>query len=149
MKIAVASDHAGYPLKDLVVDLVGKLGHVVVDLGAHQIDKDDDYPDYARYVGQAIQHGQADRGILLCGSGIGAGVAANKLKGVRAGVCHDAYSARQCVEHDDVNVLCLGARIVGISLAEDLIRTFLAATYSGGTRHARRLEKINAMEQAG
>ena len=149
MKIAIASDHAGYPLKEPTVKLLQSIGHEVLDLGAHRLDPDDDYPDYARYVGQAIQHQQAERGILICGSGIGACVAANKLKGVRAGVCHDTYTAHQSVEHDDVNVLCIGARIIGVCLAEEVVRKFVGAAFSGEARHARRLEKINAIEAAG
>lgn len=146
MKIAIACDHGGFPLKQIVIDTVKALGHEAVDLGAHQLDPEDDYPDFARYVGQAIQHRQARRGILVCGSGVGAAVAANKLQGVRAGLCHDTYSARQAVEHDDVNVLCLGARVVGEALALELVRTFLHAGFSNDDRHRRRLEKIQAME---
>ena len=117
------------------------------DLGSHQLEPDDDYADYARYVGQAIQHGQADRGVLLCGSGVGACVAANKIKGVRAGLCHDTYSAHQGVEHDDMNVLCLGARIIGPTTACELVKHFLAATFQGHEpRFVRRLEKVNAIE---
>ena len=149
MKIAIASDHAGFPLKGPMAKLLKSLGHEVLDLGAHQFDPDDDYPDYARYVGQAIQHQQAERGILICGSGIGACVAANKMDGVRAGVCHDTYTAHQSVEHDDVNVLCVGARIIGICIAEEVVRSFVGAAFSGEERHARRLEKINAIEAAG
>ena len=149
MKIAIACDHGGFPLKDEIAELVNSLGHEVADLGAHQLDPRDDYPDFARYVGQAIQHGQAQRGILICGSGVGACVAANKLKGVRAGLCHDTYSAAQCVEHDDVNVLCLGARVVGVALAQELVRAFVSAEFSAEERHARRLEKVQAIESAG
>ncbi len=149
MKVAIACDHGGFALKAALVELVRELGHEVLDLGAHQLDPADDYPDFARYVGQAIQHGQARRGILLCGSGVGASVAANKLASVRAAVCHDCYSARQGVEHDDMNVLCLGARIIGIELARDLVRAFLNAGYSGESRHGRRLEKIKALEELG
>ena len=149
MIIAVACDHGGYPLKAELVQLLESLGHEVRNLGAHELDPADDYPDYARYVGQAIQHGHADRGVIICGSGVGACVAANKMKGVRAGLCHDTYSARQCVEHDDVNVLCLGARIVGVELARVLIRAFISTVFSGEERHTRRLEKVNAIEAAG
>lgn len=149
MIIAVACDHGGYPLKAELVQLLESLGHEVRNLGAHELDPADDYPDYARYVGQAIQHGHADRGVIICGSGVGACVAANKLKGVRAGLCHDTYSARQCVEHDDVNVLCLGARIIGVELARELIRAFISTVFSGEERHTRRLEKVNAIEAAG
>ena len=148
MKMAIACDHGGYVLKAPIVALLKRLGHEVLDLGAHQLDPADDYPDFARYVGQAIQHRQADRGVLICGSGVGACVAANKLKGVRAGVCHDTYSAHQCVEHDDVNVLCLGARIVGEALACELVEAFASAVFSGEPRHRRRLEKVEAIEAA-
>lgn len=149
MKIAVACDHGGFPLKDPVIAELKKLGFEVLDLGAHQYDAQDDYPDFARYIGQAIQHGQAERGILVCGSGVGACVAANKITGIRASVCHDIYSAHQGVEHDDMNILCLGARIVGESLALDLVGAFTQAKFSGEPRHRRRLEKVKAMDKAG
>ncbi len=149
MKIAIAADHGGFPLKAPIKDLLESLGHEVLDLGAHTYDKADDYPDFARYVGQAIQHKQADRGIVICGSGVGAAVAANKLKGVRACVCHDAYSAAQGVEHDDLNVLCLGARIIGDELMKVLVTAFADATFTGEDRHRRRLEKVVAMEASG
>lgn len=149
MKIAVACDHGGLALKAPLIQTLQELGHDVVDLGAHQLDPQDDYPDFARYVGQAIQHQQAERGILICGSGVGACIAANKLTGVRAGLCHDAYSARQGVEHDNMNVLCLGARVIGPELAKDLVRAFASAQFSGEARHLRRLEKIKAMEASG
>lgn len=148
MNVAVAADHGGFPLKQSVLDLVRQLGHQASDLGAHQLDAQDDYPDFARYVAQAIQHGQAQRGILICGSGVGASVAANKLPGVRAAVCHDVYSAHQGVEHDDMNVLCLGARVVGDQVAMELVKAFLAARFSGEPRHRRRLEKVIGMERA-
>jgi len=146
MKIAIAADHGGFEHKADLKALIESLGHEAIDLGAHEYDKADDYPDFARYVGQAIQHGQADRGILLCGSGIGASIAASKHKGVRAAVCHDTYSAGQGVEHDDMNVICIGARVVGIETARALVRSFLSAAYNGEERHARRLEKVNAIE---
>lgn len=146
MKVALAADHAGLPLKQEIADLVKSLGHEVLDLGAHQYDKDDDYPDFARYIGQTIQHGQAERGILLCGSGVGASIAATKMKGVRAAVCHDAYSAAQGVEHDDLNVLCLGSRIIGGAVADVLVRAFLGARFSGDARHQRRLDKVLGIE---
>lgn len=151
MKIAMAADHGGLPLKEGLAKLVESLGHEVLDLGAHQYDKDDDYPDFARYIGQAIQHGQAERGILLCGSGVGASIAATKMKGVRASVCHDAYSAGQGVEHDDMNVLCLGSRIIGPSTAEVLVKAFLAAEFigEGDNKYQRRLDKVLAIEEAG
>ncbi|MEM9295572.1 MAG: ribose 5-phosphate isomerase B [Planctomycetota bacterium] len=149
MKIAVACDHGGFELKEPVKALLGELGHEVLDLGAHQLDPSDDFPDFARYVGQALQHQQADRGVLICGSGVGAAIAACKLKGVRASVCHDVYSARQGVEHDDMNVLCMGARIVGVRLAEELVRAFAEAAFDPGDRFQRRLEKVLALEAHG
>ena len=149
MKVALAADHAGLPLKAEIAELVKSLGHEVLDLGAHQYDKDDDYPDFARYIGQAIQHGQAERGVLLCGSGVGASIAATKMKGVRAAVCHDAYSAAQGVEHDDMNVMCLGSRIIGGAVADVLVRAFLSASFSGEDRHQRRLDKVLGIEAAG
>jgi ribose 5-phosphate isomerase B len=148
MKIAIAADHGGYPLKGELAEQLKTSGHEVLDLGAHKLEPTDDYPDYARYVGQAIQNGHAQRGILICGSGVGACVAANKLKGVRAGLCHDSYSAHQGVEHDDMNVLCLGARIIGSALAEELVERFVSASFSGEERHSRRLEKVLAIESA-
>jgi len=148
MKIAVACDHGGFPLKKDVLDRLQSMGHEVADLGAHQLDPDDDYPDFARYVGQAIQHGHADRGVVICGSGVGACVAANKMGGVRASICHDTYSAAQGVEHDNINVLCLGARIVGVSLAKELVIAFVNATFNPEEQYARRLDKVNAIEAA-
>jgi len=145
MKIAVGTDHGGFPVKDLVVEAVRAAGHEVLDLGAFDA-QPVDYPDYALAVGRAVQRGEAERGIVLCGSGVGVCVAANKLRGIRAGVCHDVYSAHQAVEHDDLNVLCLGPRVVGPSLMVELITTFLAARFSGEERHARRLAKIAAIE---
>jgi len=148
MKIAIACDHGGFPMKATVVNVLMQLGHELVDLGAYTNDPLDDYPDFARYVGQAIQHKQADRAILICGSGVGACVAANKIKGVRASVCHDNYSAAQGVEHDDMNVLCLGGRIVGEEVAKLLVKAFVGAKFSGEERHRRRLEKVLAIEAA-
>jgi len=149
MKIAIAADHGGFPIKASIVELVKKLGHEPVDLGAHQYDAKDDYPDFARYVGQAIQHGQADRGIIICGSGVGACVAANKHKGVRASVCHDTYSARQGVEHDDLNVLCIGARVIGVELASAVVEAFINARFlAEESRFVRRLDKVIAIEKA-
>jgi len=147
MRIAVAADHAGYELKEtLRRDLQGA-GHEILDLGTRCPDQPDDYPDFAAALGQAIQTGQAARGVLICGSGVGASVAANKLPGVRAGLCHDTYSAHQGVEHDDMNVLVLGARVIGPALAWELVSAFLQATYTGEERHARRLAKIRALEE--
>jgi RpiB/LacA/LacB family sugar-phosphate isomerase len=146
MIVAIGSDHAGFPLKASVVAAVRQAGHQVLDLGTDS-EAPVDYPDYAVAVGRAIQGGQAARGVLLCGSGIGAAVAANKLRGIRAGVTHDPYSARQAVEHDDANVIALGARVIGPEQAADLVRTFLAAEFSGDERHLRRLAKIRAIEE--
>ncbi len=147
MRIAVGCDHAGWVLKATVMDAVRSQGHEVIDLGVHSPDPAD-YPDVAKAVGEALQTGAADRGVLLCGSGVGASVAANKLRGIRAAVCHDAYSAHQGVEHDDMNVLTLGARIIGPALVPELVRSFLAARFSGEERHVRRLRKVEAMEVA-
>jgi ribose 5-phosphate isomerase B len=148
MKVAFGCDHAGFALKKVLIEEAKKLGHQVVDCGAMN-DKPSDYPDFARAVGAAVVSGKADRGVLVCGSGVGAAVAANKVRGIRAGLCHDTYSAHQGVEHDDINVLCLGARIVGEALALELMRTFLQAVFSGEERHMWRLEKIRRMEAAG
>ena len=148
MKIAVACDHAGFPLKATVVDTVREAGHEVLDLGTNSTDPVD-YPDVTAAAGRAVQDGRAERAIVLCGSGVGAAVAANKLAGIRAGVCHDVYSAHQAVEHDDLNVLALGARVIGSALATDLVRAFLAARYTGDPRHARRLAKVQALEREG
>ena len=146
MRIAVGADHAGYPLNERVIALLKNLSHDVVDFGTHDGTQPDDYPDYAYKVAQSVHEGEAERGILICGSGVGASVAANKVKGVRACLCHDTYSARQGVEHDDINVLCLGARIIGIELALELVRAFLGAKFTGEERHVRRLKKIAAIE---
>lgn len=145
MRIAVAADHAGFPLKADVLDQIGRLGHVAIDLGTHSTTPVD-YPDVARAVGEAITQGGADRGILLCGSGIGASVAANKMRGIIAGVCHETYSARQGVEHDAMNVLALGARVIGPALVPDLVHAFLGATFTGEERHVRRLAKVRQLE---
>lgn len=148
MRIAIASDHGGFPLKSQLVELLRSMGHHVLDLGANQFEPHDDYADYAHHVGQAIQQNQADRGVILCGSGVGACIAANKHKGVRACLCHDTYSARQGVEHDDMNVLCLGARIIGSALAAELIKSFLSAAFIREERFVRRLEKVLAIERS-
>lgn len=146
MNVAVASDHAGFPLKNRVLQELEKAGHKVTDLGTHSTESVD-YPDYARAVAQAILAGQAERAVLMCGSGAGACVAANKFKGIRAATCHDSFSARQCVEDDDVNILCLGARVIGPELAVELVRDYIDARFSGLERHRRRLGKIAAFEQ--
>lgn len=145
MRVAVASDHAGFPLKEIALETLHRMGHEALDLGTNSSEPVD-YPDYAEKVGRAVQRGEVDRGILVCGSGVGAAVAANKMIGVRAGLCHDTYSARQCVEHDDVNVLVLGGRVVGSALAEVLIAAFIGASFGGEERHVRRLSKVAAIE---
>jgi ribose 5-phosphate isomerase B len=146
MRFAVAADHAGFPLKQTVIDELRRLGHAVDDLGTNGTDAVD-YPDIAEALALKVQRGDADRGIVLCGSGVGASVAANKIAGVRAAVCHDTYSAHQGVEHDDMNVLAIGARIIGPELALELVRAFAGATFSGEERHARRLKKVLAIEE--
>jgi ribose 5-phosphate isomerase B len=145
MKVAVAADHGGWPLKATVVDAIRAAGHEPVDLGTHSAEPVD-YPDFAAAAGRAVQRREVERAIVVCGSGVGAAVVANKLRGVRAGVCHDVYSAHQGVEHDDVNVLALGARVIGPALAEELVRTFLAARFTDEDRHRRRLAKVAAIE---
>ncbi len=147
MRIAVGSDHGGFPLNKRIVETLERAGHDVIDFGAHTGDQPDDYPDYARLVGECLQRGEAERAILLCGSGVGVAVAANKLRGVRACLCHDTYSARQGVEHDDMNVLVMGSRVIGVELARDLAKAFLDAKFSGEERHRRRLEKLRALER--
>ena len=145
MRIALGSDHAGYPLKDHLASWLAESGHAVYDLGTHNTDPVD-YPDYSAAVASAVLDGRADRGIIICGSGAGAAVAANKLNGIRASVAHDTYTAHQMVEHDDVNVLCLGARVIGSEVAMELITAFLQAKFSREDRHVRRVEKIKALE---
>jgi ribose 5-phosphate isomerase B len=145
VRVAVGCDHAGFPLKSIVLETVRRLGHEALDVGTSSSEPVD-YPDIAEAVGRAVVDGRCQRGIVLCGSGVGAAVAANKMNGVRSGVCHDAYSARQAVEHDDVNVLALGARVIGPALAESLVEAYLQATFSGEARHVRRLQKIAEIE---
>lgn len=149
MRIAIGADHGGYELKALLVELLEELGHDVEDVGAHAYVPTDDYPDYALVVGQRVAGDGADRGVVVCGSGVGACVAANKVRGVRASVCHDTYSAHQGVEHDDMNVLCLGARIVGVEVAREIAAAFVKASFSGEERHRRRLNKVIAIEAEG
>lgn len=146
MNIAIGSDHAGYSYKSLLAAELGAVGHTVIDVGTSGPESVD-YPDYAAAVGERIASGEAERGILVCGSAVGVCVVANKIPGVRAGVCHDTYSAHQCVEHDDVNVLCLGERVIGIELAREIVGRFLDARFSGEPRHQRRLDKLIAVEQ--
>jgi ribose 5-phosphate isomerase B len=147
MKVAVAFDHRGVKLRERLLAEVAALGHETVDLGTDKAEPPVDYPDKAREIGEAIRNGDAERALLVCGSGVGASVAASKLTGIRAATCHDTYSAHQGVEHDDMNVLCLGSEVVGPELAAELARTFLAARFDGGERHVRRLEKIEEMER--
>jgi ribose 5-phosphate isomerase B len=146
MKVAVAADHAGSPLLAPVVAELRRLGHETLDLGTHDAVTPDDYPDRAAELASTLKEGRAERGVLICGSGVGASVAANKVRGIRAALCHDTYSAHQGVEHDQMNVLCLGARVVGEALALELVRAFLAACISTEARHLRRVEKIAALE---
>jgi len=145
MKIVIGSDHAGFQLKVAVGDLLRSLNQEVLDVGAFN-ENPSDYPDFAEAVGRAILDRKAERGVLICGSGVGASVAANKLTGIRAAVCHDGYSAHQGVEHDDMNVLVLGSRIIGVKLAEDLVKAYLAAKFTNEDRHVRRLAKVKALE---
>lgn len=147
MIVAVGTDHAGFPLRGLVLDTIRGAGHEVLDCGAYALEPGDDYPDFAARVARAIIEGKAERGVLLCGSGVGASVAANKVPGIRSGLCHDTFSARQGVEDDDMNVLALGARVVGPAIAAELIRAFVGARFSGAARHRRRLEKVQRMER--
>jgi ribose 5-phosphate isomerase B len=149
MRVAVAFDHRGVKLRERVLDDVQGLGHELVDLGTDKSTPRIDYPDKAREIGEAIRAGDAERAVFVCGSGVGASVAASKLAGIRAAVCHDTYSARQGVEHDDMNVLCIGSGVVGGDLADELITAFLGAEFSGAERYRRRLEKIKAMEREG
>src|SRR5947209_16191117 len=145
MKIVIGSDHAGFALKNAMGDVLRGLGNAVLDVGAFN-ENPSDYPDFAEAVGRAVLDGRAERGVLICGSGVGASVAANKLVGIRAAVCHDTYSAHQGVEHDDMNVLVLGSRIIGVKLAEDLVKAFLGAKFTNEERHVRRLGKVKALE---
>jgi ribose 5-phosphate isomerase B len=147
MKVAVAFDHRGVHLRERVLETLGDGGHDVVDLGTDTDAVRIDYPDKAKELGEALQRGDAERGVLVCGSGVGAAVAACKMRGIRAAICHDAYSAHQGVEHDDMNVLCLGSEVVGPSLAADLVTTFLGATFDGGDRYVERLRKVELMER--
>ena len=146
MRVAIAADHGGFALKAPLIETLKQQGHDVLDLGAFNAERSD-YPDFAEAVGLALQHDQAERGIVICGSGVGACIAANKMRGIRACVCHDTYSAHQGVEHDDMNVVVLGARIVGQELASDLVRAFLAAKFNNGDRYIERLKKIERIQE--
>lgn len=145
MRVVLGSDHAGYELKQQILDYVKELGHEILDVGTHD-SSSVDYPDFAEAVGAAIINNKADRGILICGSGVGSVIAVNKIPGIRAGICHDCYSAHQGVEHDNMNVLVMGARIIAIALAQDLVKLFLDAQFTMESRHQRRLAKVKALE---
>jgi len=148
MKVAIGADHGGYELKSDIAKLLESLGHEVIDQGAHKFDPEDDFPDFAAPVAASVQAGKAERGIIICGSGVGATITANKFPGVRAGLCHDTYSAGQGGQHDDMNVLCLGARVVGVALAVDLVKSFINARLeSNEPRFQRRLDKVTAIEK--
>ena len=147
MRIALGADHAGYELKQHLAGMLAAAGVTVLDLGTHDTDPVD-YPDFAAAVGRAVVDGRADRGLVVCGSGAGASVAANKIRGVRAVVAHDTYTAHQAVEHDDVNVLCLGSRVIGRNVAEELVEAFIGARFSNEERHIRRLNKVKALEDS-
>jgi len=147
MRIAIGADHGGFPLNEQVIDELRAAGHDVLDFGTHDGAQPDDYPDYALKVGQSIQSGASEIAILICGSGVGASVAANKLRGIRAALCADTYSAHQSREHDDCNLLCLGARVIGVELALEIVRAFVAARFTGEERHRRRLAKVALMEK--
>jgi ribose 5-phosphate isomerase B len=146
MRIVLGSDHAGFEMKQKLIEQVRGLGYEILDLGTDST-LPVDYPDFAEAVGEAVRNGEAQRGILICGSGIGASVAANKIPGVRAGLSHDCYSAHQGVEHDDMNVLVMGSRVIGMELARDIVKSYLSAKYTGEERHARRLEKVKNLER--
>lgn len=145
MRVAVACDHGGFPLKTCVIEKIQQLGHEMIDLGTYNQERVD-FPDYAWKAGRAVLDGQADRAVVICGSGVGASIAANKLKGIYAGLCHDTYSAHQGVEHDNMNVLCLGARIIGVELAAEIVGSFLGAKFLNSGNYLRRFEKIKQME---
>ena len=149
MQLAVGADHAGFELKNLLIPWLQAAGHQVVDLGAHQLDNDDDYPDFAAAVAETVRSGGAERGLILCGSGVGASITANKVPGVRACICHDTYTAHQGVEHDDMNVVCVGARVIGPELSKEIITSFLSASFIPEPRFRRRLDKLIQVEKRG
>ncbi len=146
MIVVIGADHGGFPLKDDLSKLISDLSHEVLDIGAHVIDPLDDYPDYAKSVAETVASGKAHKGMMLCGSGVGAAITANKIKNVRASVCHDTYSAHQGVEHDDMNVLCVGSRVIGIELAREIVITFIKANFVPEEKYIRRLNKIKKLE---
>ena len=147
MELAIGADHAGFELKEQLVPWLRSLGHEVVDLGAHEMDPDDDYPDFAAAVAEVVQSGRFERGIVVCGSGVGASITANKVPGVRACLCHDTYTAHQGVEHDQMNVVCLGGRVIGIELSKEILAAFLSANFIPEPRFQRRLDKLIAVEK--
>jgi len=147
MIVALGTDHGGFALKDVLAAAIRNAGHQVIDCGAKSLDPEDDYPDFTAAVARAVLDGKAERGVVVCGSGVGAAIAANKFRGIRCSLCHDTFSARQGVEDDSMNVLALGARIIGPSLAEELVKAFLHATFSNAARHRRRLEKVMELER--
>jgi RpiB/LacA/LacB family sugar-phosphate isomerase len=149
MRVGIASDHGGFILKEQVAESLRGSGHEVVDFGAHQLDPGDDYPDFVIPLARAVADGKVERGLALCGSGVGASIASNKIPGVRAGLIHDVFSAHQGVEDDDMNVFCLGGKVIGSALAWELVETFLAARFSGAERHQRRMAKVQALENQG
>ena len=147
MRVALAADHAGYDLKQSLLAYLNKQGYEVLDLGTDTGDVPSDYPDFAQKVAEAVLSGEAERGVLICGSGVGASIAANKIHGIYAGLCHDTYSAHQGVEHDNMNVICVGSRVIGVELGREIVRAFLNARFSGEERHARRFSKVQAIEK--
>jgi ribose 5-phosphate isomerase B len=149
MRIAVGADHAGFEMKELLMPWLRDSGHQITDLGAYRLEPDDDYPDFAAAVARAVQAEDADRGIVVCGSGVGACITANKVLGVRACLCHDSFSSRQGVEHDDMNIVCLGGRIIGVELAKEILRAFLSASFIAEPRFQRRLDKLLRVENQG
>lgn len=149
MKLAVGADHAGLDMKSQIIPWLQQAGHQVVDVGAHTLDPADDFPDFAAAVGRTLSGGGAERGVMICGSGVGATIASNKVSGVRAALCHDTYTARQGVEHNDMNVLCLGGRVIGIETAKEVISAFVGASFTGEERFVRRIDKVGKIEQGG
>ena len=149
MELAIGADHAGFELKEQLIPWLQAMGHQVVDLGAHQMDPDDDYPDFAAAVAKTVRSGSVERGILICGSGVGASITANKVPGIRACLCHDTYTAHQGVEHDQMNVVCVGARVIGIELAKEILSAFISASFIPEPRFQRRLDKQMQVEREG
>ena len=149
MKLAIGADHAGLEMKSQIIPWLQQAGHEVVDVGAHTLDPADDFPDFAAAVGQTLGGGEAERGLMICGSGVGATIASNKVSGVRAALCHDTYTARQGVEHNDMNVLCIGGRVIGIETAKEVISAFLGASFTPEERFLRRIDKVDRIERSG